>query len=75
MARAKRLGGSLKLSRREVEVMRYLASGLSVKQCAQRMRLSTSTVDNYKWQLMKKLHVHEAADLTRLAVREVLVRG
>jgi len=66
-------GALRKLSRREVEVMRYLANGLSVKQCAQRMRLSTSTVDNYKWQLMKKLHVHKAADLTRLAIREGLV--
>jgi DNA-binding NarL/FixJ family response regulator len=53
--------------------MTHLANGLSVKQCAQRMRLTESTVDNYKWRLMKRLEIHKAAELTRLAVREGLV--
>jgi len=62
-----------RLSEREVEVLTDLANGLSVRECAQRMRLSDSTVDNHKWRLMKKLHVHKAAELTRLAVLEGLV--
>lgn len=63
-----------KLSRREIEVMTHLASGLCVKECAQRMRLANNTVKNYKSRLMKKLDVRKAADLARLAVLEGLVR-
>ena len=64
-----------RLSRREIELLAHLASGLCVKECAQRMRLADNTAKNYKSRLMKKLKVHKAADLTRLAVREGLVRG
>jgi len=62
-----------KLSPREIEVMTHLAKGLSVKQCAQHMRLSASTGDIHRWRLMKKLDVHKATDLARLAVRKGLV--
>ncbi len=62
-----------KLSPRQTEVLIQLAKGLSVKQCAQRMQLSCSAVDNYKSRLMKKLGVHKTVDLVRLAVREGLV--
>jgi len=64
-----------KLTPREREVLVHLAGGLSVKQCAERMCLAKSTVDNHKSRLMKKLGVHKVVDLVRLAIREGLVEG
>jgi len=61
------------LTRRESQVLMLLAEGLSVRECAQRLELSPSTIDNYKSRLMKKLRVHKVASLVRLAVREGLV--
>ena len=62
-----------KLTRRESQVLVLLAEGLSVKQCAGRMHLAPSTVDNHKSRLMKKLRVHKVTELIRVAVREGLV--
>lgn len=61
------------LTPREAEVMRLIALGNTVKDCARILKLAQSTVDNHKSRLMKKLDVHKASDLTRLAIREGLV--
>jgi two-component system invasion response regulator UvrY len=62
------------LTPREVEVLRLIALGHTIKDCALQLQLSPSTVDNHKSRLMKKLDVHRSIDLTRLAVREGLIR-
>jgi DNA-binding NarL/FixJ family response regulator len=51
-------------------VMRLLAQGMSVRDCATKLKLAISTIDNHKARLMKKLNIHKASDLTRIAVRE-----
>ena len=61
------------LTPREIEVLKLVALGHSVKDCAELLALAPSTVDNHKARLMKKLGVHKALDLTRLAIREGLV--
>lgn len=61
------------LTPREIEVLKLVALGHSVKHCAELLDLAPSTVDNHKARLMKKLGVHKALDLTRLAIREGLV--
>ena len=61
------------LTPREAEVLSILAQGLTVKECAQRLRLAHSTVDNHKSRLMRKLDVHKVTELTRLAIREGLI--
>jgi DNA-binding NarL/FixJ family response regulator len=61
------------LTMREREVMRYLAEGQTVKQCAQKLHLAQSTVDNHKARLMKKLNIHKSTELTKLAIREGLI--
>jgi DNA-binding NarL/FixJ family response regulator len=66
--------GFEKLTRRELEVLVHLARGLTVKQCAAKMALAPSTVDNHKSRLMHKLGVHKAVDLVHVAIRENLVR-
>jgi two-component system, NarL family, response regulator NreC len=61
------------LTPREIEVLKLVAMGHSVKDCAELLDLAPSTVDNHKARLMKKLGVHKALDLTRFAIREGLV--
>lgn len=61
------------LTTRELQVMRLLALGNSVRSCAEKLHVSKSTVDNHKARLMKKLAVHKAVDLTRIAIREGLI--
>ncbi|MBN2474394.1 MAG: response regulator transcription factor [Pirellulales bacterium] len=68
--RASRLS---QLTRRETEVLILLAQGLRVRECAQRLNLAYSTVDNHKSRLMRKLGIDRVADLVRLAIREGLV--
>jgi two-component system secretion response regulator SsrB len=67
------VGSVASLTVRERQVMRLLAQGLSVRECAATLKLATSTIDNHKARLMKKLGIHKASELTRAAIREGLV--
>lgn len=60
------------LTPRELEVLRYLARGLSKKQIAGTMHLSVKTVDNHSASLMAKLDIHDRVELARFAIREGL---
>ena len=61
------------LTTRELEVMGLLARGNSVRDCAKKLRLAESTIDNHKARLMKKLKIHKAAELTHMAIRDGLM--
>lgn len=61
------------LSKRELEVMKLLAEGNTVRAVAGHLQLSPNTVDNHKSRLMKKLSVHSLAELTRLALHDGLI--
>lgn len=61
------------LTARERAVLQMVAEGLSSKEVAARLALSTKTVEYHRGQLMQKLRVHEVAGLTRCAVRHGLV--
>jgi len=58
------------LTRSELELVPYLARGLTVRETARLIGRATSTVDNHKARLMKKLGIHCVAELTRVAIRE-----
>ena len=58
------------LTTREKDVLKLLAEGFSVRDCAKRLAVSVSTVDNHKTRMMKKLKLHKATQLTRLAISE-----
>jgi DNA-binding NarL/FixJ family response regulator len=66
-------GSVAALTVRERQVMRLLAQGTTVRECAEQLGLATSTIDNHKARLMKKLGLHKASELTCRAVREGLV--
>ena len=61
------------LSAREIEVLRLVALGLSTKEIAGRLEISTRTVETHRGNLMRKLGVHSVALLTQLAMREGLI--
>jgi two-component system response regulator NreC len=63
-----------KLSGREREVLQLVAEGCSSKEIASRLNLSTKTVEHHRTSIMQKLGLHDIASLTRLAVREGLIR-
>lgn len=57
-----------RLSKREIEILRYLADGLSSRAIARALHVSVRTVDNHRARVLQKLGAEGAADLTRLAV-------
>lgn len=73
LLRTQRLSPLGLLTPRETEVMRLVALGKSVRDCARILALAQSTVDNHKARMMKKLGLRKSQDLTRLAIREGLI--
>jgi len=63
------------LTARELEVLRYIARGLSKKDIAAIMHLSVKTVDNHSTSLMSKLNIHDRVELARYAIREGLAEA
>lgn len=60
------------LAPREREVLRLVAAGLTSGAIATRLGVSTHTVDTHRRNLMRKVGLHNVADLTRYAIREGL---
>ncbi len=58
------------LTDREREVLRLVAEGLSTKEIAARLSISTRTVETHRAHLMHKLGLRSVARLTQFAIRE-----
>ncbi|MDX1775966.1 MAG: response regulator transcription factor [Desulfobulbales bacterium] len=65
-------GASEKLSAREREVLQLIAEGWSTKQIASHLYVSIKTIETHRRQIMRKLDLHNIADLTKYAIREGL---
>ena len=61
------------LSDREYQVLRLLASGLTVGGIAERLSLSVKTVSTYRARLLQKMGMSNNAELTRYALENGLV--
>jgi two-component system, NarL family, response regulator NreC len=61
------------LTPREREVMKLLAEGYSVRQTAARLGVSIKTVEAHKFNLMRKLDIHNKAQLVTTAIRKRIV--
>ncbi len=70
-----RRGAESILTRRETEVVKYLAGGRTVRQIAALLDLSPKTIDAHKTNLMRKLKIHSRLELFRYAIRHKLVKG
>lgn len=60
------------LTARQLEVLRHLAKGQSVKEVAKSMHLSEKSIDSHKYRIMHKLGIHDRVELARYAIREGL---
>lgn len=61
------------LTRREQEVMRLLAQGLSSKKIAEKLFISPKTVKNHRSNIMSKLDLHSTVELVRYAAKFGLI--
>jgi len=62
------------LTARECEVLKMLAEGTSVKEIACHLDLSVKTVEAHKFNLMRKLDIHNKAQLVRYAVQKKIIQ-
>jgi DNA-binding NarL/FixJ family response regulator len=62
-----------RLSDREFEIFRLLASGKAVSQIAQELTLSVKTVSTHRTRILRKMEMANNAELTHYAVRNHLV--
>jgi DNA-binding NarL/FixJ family response regulator len=63
-----------RLTERETEILRLVATGLSYKQIAQRLVLSHRTVQNHVQNTLNKLQLHNRVELVRYAIERGLDR-
>ena len=62
-----------RLSDREFQLLRLLATGMSVKEVANKLRLSVKTVSTYRMRLLEKMEMKTNAELIRYALENHLV--
>lgn len=60
------------LAPREREVLQLLAEGLTSSEMAKHLGVATSTIETHRKNIMRKLDVHNVAELTKYAIREGL---
>jgi DNA-binding NarL/FixJ family response regulator len=58
---------------REREILAMIAAGLSNKQIASQIKRSVKTVEKHRANLMRKLQLHNVADVTRYAMQSGLL--
>lgn len=61
------------LTPREREVMKFLAEGYTVRQTAGQLGVSVKTIEAHKFNLMRKLDIHNKAQLVTVAIRKKIV--
>lgn len=63
------------LSQREQQVLHFVSEGCSSSNIAHRLKLSPSTVEVHRRNIMRKLNLHCIADLTKYAIRNGISAG
>jgi DNA-binding NarL/FixJ family response regulator len=63
------------LSDREMEVFQLIGNGYGTRQIAQKLNLSSKTIDSYREHLKTKLNLNSGAELVRYAIQSSRVAG
>jgi len=71
----KRGARTVSLSARERQVLQRISNGLSSLQIAMELDIATGTVDVHRRNLMRKLQLHNAVELTRYALNSGLTEA
>ena len=66
-------GVETKLGRREVEVLQLIVEGHTSAEIATRLFIAVGTVDVHRRNIMRKLNLHNVAELTKYAIRQELI--
>ena len=61
------------LTSHQREILRRLADGLSAKEIAKKLDISSRTVESHKYQIMETLGAESSAELIRLAIRHGII--
>ncbi len=59
-----------KLSRKELEILRFISNGMSSKEIAEKLDLSIRTVSNHRANMLKKTGLNNTAELIRMVTNE-----
>ncbi len=62
-----------KLTERETEILRMIASGATSKEIGKKLHLKAATVKNYRTRMMKKLDIHDIVGLVKYAIQKSLI--
>ena len=62
------------LTKRETEILKYIAQGYTNRKVAEKLFLSVRTVNTHRTNLMQKLDIHDTATLVRYAIETGLVK-
>jgi DNA-binding NarL/FixJ family response regulator len=65
--------GTATLTPRQTDVLRLVATGLTMKEVAARLNISTRTAESHKYQMMEQLGIKTTAELVQYAVRQGLL--
>ena len=60
------------LTKREKEILHFIAQGYTSQEIAEMLFLSFRTVNTHRSNMMQKLDIHSIAELTKYAIREGL---
>lgn len=66
-------GASTRLGKRETEVLMLIADGRKSAQIAEKLHIAAGTVEVHRYNIMRKLDLHNVAELTKYAIREGLI--
>lgn len=62
-----------RLSKREIEILRLIAAGMTHKEMVIHLGLSCNTISTYRARLLEKMRMHTNAELTHYAILNQLV--
>ena len=71
--KVKKTYSSGKISNREVEVLKLIASGFSNSQIAEKLFISVRTVDAHRNHIMQKLELNNTAELVKYAIKNDII--
>ncbi len=63
----------VKLGRREIEVLKMIAKGMTSTAIGEKLFIAPGTVEVHRRNIMRKLELHNIAELTQYAIREGLI--
>jgi len=67
------IGGGVELTKREVEILQFIADGLTNREIGEKLFISHRTVDTHRTNLMKKLEVKNIAGLISYAIKNDII--